>query len=59
MFDIPTVGFGPSEEKYAHTPEDRCPIDHLVHSAAFYASIPWVIDSLRNKKKQGKSGQKG
>jgi len=59
MFGIPTIGFGPSEEKYAHTPEDRCPIDHLVHSAAFYASIPWVIDSLRNKKKQGKSGQKG
>ena len=46
MFGIPTIGFGPSEEKYAHTPEDRCPIDHLVSAAAFYALLPWVLDGM-------------
>lgn len=46
MFGIPTIGFGPSEEKYAHTPDDRCPVDHLVKAAAFYALLPWVLDSM-------------
>ncbi len=46
MFGIPSIGFGPSEEKYAHSPEDRCPIDHLVKSAAFYALLPWVLNEM-------------
>jgi putative selenium metabolism hydrolase len=46
MFGIPTIGFGPSEEKYAHTPDDRCPIDHLVTAGAFYALLPWILDGL-------------
>jgi putative selenium metabolism hydrolase len=46
LLDIPTVGFGPSEERYAHTPEDRCPVDHLVQAAAFYAALPWVLESM-------------
>ncbi|CAN5589646.1 YgeY family selenium metabolism-linked hydrolase [soil metagenome] len=37
---IPTIGFGPSEEKWAHTVLDQCPIDDLVASIAYYAALP-------------------
>jgi putative selenium metabolism hydrolase len=40
MFGIPTVGFGPANEIYAHSPKDQCPDDHLVKAAAFYAAFP-------------------
>jgi putative selenium metabolism hydrolase len=40
---IPTIGFGPSEERWAHTVLDQCPIDHLVASAAFYAALPRAV----------------
>ncbi|MFN2489439.1 MAG: YgeY family selenium metabolism-linked hydrolase [Actinomycetota bacterium] len=40
---IPTIGFGPSEEKWAHTVWDQCPIDHLVASIAFYAALPAAL----------------
>ena len=39
-FGVPTVGFGPGHEKHAHSPEDQCPVDHLVKAAAFYAAFP-------------------
>jgi putative selenium metabolism hydrolase len=43
---IPTIGFGPSEEKWAHTVEDQCPIDDLVASMACYAALPGsVVDA--------------
>jgi putative selenium metabolism hydrolase len=40
MFGIPTVGFGPANEVYAHTPDDQCPIAHLTAAARFYAAFP-------------------
>jgi putative selenium metabolism hydrolase len=40
---IPTIGFGPSEEKWAHTVLDQCPVDDLVASIAFYAALPAAI----------------
>ncbi len=39
---IPTIGFGPSEERWAHTVLDQCPVDDLVASIAFYAAFPKV-----------------
>lgn len=36
---IPTIGFGPSDEIYAHTVRENMPADHLVKVASFYASI--------------------
>jgi len=36
---IPTIGFGPSDEIYAHTVNENMPVDHLVKSAVFYAAI--------------------
>ncbi len=37
---IPTIGFGPSEERFAHTSEDRCSIKDLETACAFYAALP-------------------
>jgi putative selenium metabolism hydrolase len=40
---IPTIGFGPSEERWAHTVLDQCPVDDLVASMAFYAALPRAV----------------
>ncbi len=40
LFGVPTVGFGPGNEIYAHTPDDQCPVDHLTACARFYALYP-------------------
>ena len=40
---IPTIGFGPSREEYAHTVQDQVSIDHLIQSIAFYALFPKVL----------------
>lgn len=46
-FGIPTVGFGPASEVYAHTPEDQCPVDHLAKAAAMYALFPAALRRAR------------
>ena len=38
-FKIPTIGFGPGEEKYAHTANEQVPVHHLVKALSFYASF--------------------
>jgi putative selenium metabolism hydrolase len=40
MFGVPTIGFGPSDEVWAHTPDDQCPVAHLTLAARFYATFP-------------------
>ena len=40
---IPTIGLGPSEERWAHSTQDQCPIDHLVASIACYAALPEAL----------------
>jgi putative selenium metabolism hydrolase len=42
---IPTIGFGPSEERWAHTVQDQCSVDHLVKSIAFYAALPKALET--------------
>jgi len=37
---IPTVGYGPGNERYAHTVADQCPVQDLVDAVAFYAAFP-------------------
>ncbi|MGH2636636.1 MAG: YgeY family selenium metabolism-linked hydrolase [Actinomycetota bacterium] len=37
---IPTIGFGPANEIYAHSVDDQCPVDHLSPAAAWYAAFP-------------------
>lgn len=50
MFGVPTVGFGPANEIYAHTPDDQCPVADLTRAMAFYAafSSAW-IDAQKDK----------
>jgi len=40
MFGVPTIGFGPSDEIWAHTPDDQCPVIDLTVAARFYAAFP-------------------
>jgi len=37
---IPTVGFGPANEIYAHSTSDQVPVDHIIKAAMFYAAFP-------------------
>lgn len=47
MFGIPTIGFGPGDETYAHGPEDQCPVEHLTRAALFYAMFPAIyLDTI-------------
>lgn len=43
---IPTIGFGPSEERWAHSVGDQCPVDHLVASIAYYAALPAALAGM-------------
>jgi putative selenium metabolism hydrolase len=43
---IPTIGFGPSQEKWAHSVLDQCPVDDLVASIAFYAALPEAVHNM-------------
>jgi len=40
MFGVPTIGFGPANEIYAHTPDDQCPVHDLTVASRFYAAFP-------------------
>lgn len=40
---IPTIGFGPSEEKWAHTVKDQVSVDHLLKATTFYALFPQTL----------------
>ncbi|HDS09258.1 MAG TPA: YgeY family selenium metabolism-linked hydrolase [Firmicutes bacterium] len=40
MFNIPTLGFGPGNEKYAHAVEEHIPISHLLEAVVWYATFP-------------------
>ena len=37
---IPTIGFGPGQERHAHSTEDQVRVDDLWKAAAFYALFP-------------------
>lgn len=43
ILGIPTIGYAPGEEKYAHTPYDRVKIDYLVNCVAGSAAIAQAI----------------
>ena len=39
MHNIPTVGFGPGHEHFAHAPNEQTEVEHLVRCTAFYAAL--------------------
>jgi len=41
--NIPTIGYGPGNEIYAHAPNEKTPIDHLEKASAFYALLPYIL----------------
>ncbi len=36
---IPTIGFGPGHERFAHAPNEQTEVEHLVRAAAFYSAL--------------------
>ncbi len=47
--NIPTVGFGPGEERFAHTVDDQIRLDDVVAAARVYARLAVEILGLRNQ----------
>jgi len=45
MHGIPTIGFGPGHEHFAHAPNEQTEIKHLVRCTAFYAAL---VDTFAN-----------
>ena len=45
---IPTIGFGPSEEEFAHTNQDKCSVEDLKKACAFYAAFPLFAGNIDN-----------
>lgn len=43
---IPTLGFGPMEEQYVHTPYDQVDLEKLLKGAMFYALFPLAYSLL-------------
>ncbi len=39
MHGIPTIGFGPGHEHFAHAPNEQVEVEHLVKATAFYAAL--------------------
>ena len=39
MHHIPTIGFGPGHEHFAHAPNEQTEVEHLVCCAAFYSAL--------------------
>ncbi len=44
---IPCVGFGPGDENQAHAPNEINRVDDLEICAAFYAALPYALESSR------------
>jgi len=40
---IPSIGFGPGDERYAHTVLDQVPSREVIDSARFYAALPLFL----------------
>ena len=41
---IPSIGFGPGDEKFAHTNLEQVPMDEVVAATEFYALFPKMIE---------------
>jgi putative selenium metabolism hydrolase len=39
MHHIPTIGFGPGHERFAHAPNEQTEVEHLVCATAFYSAL--------------------
>jgi putative selenium metabolism hydrolase len=46
---IPSIGFGPGDEKTAHMRHENVPLDEVVDATEFYALLPSVLGTQVNK----------
>ncbi len=46
---IPSIGFGPGDEIYAHTSNEQIPLDEVVAATEFYALFPKMLSEKVNK----------
>ena len=46
---IPTLGFGPQEEQYAHTPQDQIDLAKMLKATMFYALFPLAYSLVKRK----------
>ncbi|MFZ5912581.1 MAG: YgeY family selenium metabolism-linked hydrolase [Chloroflexota bacterium] len=46
---IPSIGFGPGDEKFAHTNLEQVPLDEVVAATEFYALLPSILSKQVNK----------
>jgi putative selenium metabolism hydrolase len=46
---IPSVGFGPGDEKTAHTSHECVPLEDVVRSTEFYALLPKILGDMMKK----------
>lgn len=46
--NIPSIGFGPGNEIYAHTVNDQVPLSEVVEATIFYALVPLVIKEMNS-----------
>ncbi|MBF0544420.1 MAG: YgeY family selenium metabolism-linked hydrolase [Candidatus Riflebacteria bacterium] len=44
--NIPSIGFGPGNEIYAHTVNDQVPIEEVVKATEFYATLPLILREM-------------
>jgi len=49
MHNIPSIGFGPGHERFAHAPNEEVEIEHLVRCAAFYTALVKTIASQQGE----------
>jgi acetylornithine deacetylase/succinyl-diaminopimelate desuccinylase-like protein len=56
---IPSIGFGPGDERYAHTTLDQVPLDEVIASARFYALLPLTLGSMLLDDATGKRDSAG
>jgi len=52
MHGIPTIGFGPGHEHFAHAPNEQTEVEHLVHCTAFYAALVNHFANIKEFTKQ-------
>jgi putative selenium metabolism hydrolase len=46
---IPSIGFGPGDEKFAHTILEQVPLNEVVAATEFYALFPEMLSSMVDK----------
>ncbi|MGC9366715.1 MAG: YgeY family selenium metabolism-linked hydrolase [bacterium] len=46
---IPTLGFGPGNEIYAHSPNEKIPQEDLVQASIFYSLLPHYLTQSTNQ----------